>query len=124
MISFTQKGDFSKTKKFLEKAKGFVNLSVFDKYGKAGVDALSASTPKESGKTSGSWKYKVEITKSGVTIYWYNTNENDGYNVALMLQYGHGTGTGGYVLGRDYINPAMRSIFDKMADEAWREVTK
>lgn len=124
MIVVTQKGNFSKTKKFLERAKNLARLGVFDKYGKAGVDALSAATPIDSGETANSWKYEVKITKGGVHIAWYNTNLVNGVEIALLLQYGHGTGTGGYVQGRDYINPAMRPIFDAMADEAWREVTK
>ncbi len=124
MIAFTQKGDLSKTRKFLEKAKTLVHLGVFDKYGKAGVEALAANTPLDSGETAHSWRYKVEFTKTGVTISWYNTNKQNGFDVAVMLQYGHGTGTGGYVKGIDYINPAMRPIFEQLSREAWREVTK
>lgn len=124
MISFTQKGNFSKTKKFLEKAKNLAHLGVFDKYGKMGVDALSASTPIDSGETANSWRYDVKISSGEVQISWYNTNVENGFPVAIMLQYGHGTGTGGYVQGRDYINPTMRPIFDAMANEAWREVTR
>lgn len=124
MISFTQKGDFSKTKKFLARVKKLSSLGIFDEYGKAGVKALSEHTPRDSGVTANSWYYKVEISKSGVNISWYNTNKNNGFDVAIMLQYGHGTGSGGYVKGIDYINPAMKPIFDKLANEIWREVTK
>lgn len=124
MIVFTQKGNFSKTKLFLEKAKTLARLGIFDKYGRAGVEALSANTPIDSGETAKSWKYKVEINKSGVTISWYNANVKDGFNVAIMLQYGHGTGTGGYVKGIDYINPTMKPIFDELSNKVWQEVTR
>lgn len=124
MIKITQKGDWKKTDLFLEKIKSLFKTGIFDKYGKAGVDALRASTPIDSGETANSWSYSVSIGFSKVTISWENSRINQGVPIAIILQYGHGTGTGGYVQGRDYINPAMKRIFDNMANELWREVTK
>lgn len=123
MIRITQKGDFSKTEKFLKKAKNLNVTSILERYAQAGVSALSSATPIESGKTANSWSYEIRSNGNSHTIYWTNSNINDGVNIALILQYGHGTGTGGYVQGRDYINPAIRPIFDRIADEAWKEVT-
>lgn len=124
MITFSHKGDFSKTNRFLERALNVVHLGILDKYGREGVAALSAATPVESGLTAQSWYYEIEHGKGGASIRWLNSNVNKNVNIAVILQYGHGTGTGGYVQGRDYINPAIRPIFDKIAEEAWREVTK
>ena len=124
MISFRQKGDFSKLNRFLEKAKGAAHLSVLDKYGREGVAALSSATPVESGKTADLWFYEIERKKGSATIVFKNSNVNNGVPIAIILQYGHGTGTGGWVEGRDYINPAIQPIFDKIVDEAWKEVTK
>lgn len=124
MISFRHKGDFSKTTRFLEKAKGAVRLSSFDKYGRAGVAALASATPVDTGKTANSWGYEVVNDKGSVTISFTNSNIQNGVPIAIILQYGHGTGTGGWVQGRDYINPAIRPIFDKIVEEAWKEVTK
>ena len=123
MISFRQKGDFSKLSRYLEKAKGAIRLGELDKYGREGVAALASATPVESGQTARSWYYKVERTKESVSINFYNSNIQNGVPIAIILQYGHGTGTGGWVQGRDYINPAVRPIFDRLANEAWREVT-
>lgn len=124
MISFRQKGDFSKLNRFLEKAKGAAHLSVLDKYGREGVAALSSATPVESGKTADSWFYEIERKKGSATIVFKNSNINNGVPIAIILQYGHGTGTGGWVEGRDYINPAIQPIFDRIANAAWEEVTK
>lgn len=124
MISFRQKGDFSKLTRFLEKAKNAVHLGILDKYGREGVAALASATPLESGKTASSWYYEVEHSNGTSSINFYNSNVNQGVPIAIILQYGHGTGTGGWVQGRDYINPAIQPIFDKIANEAWREVTK
>ena len=124
MITFSQKGDFSKLNSYLQKLLSFANLSFLDKYGKEGVAALSAATPKDSGETASSWTYKIERKGKGATISFHNTHINDGVPIAIILQYGHGTRNGGYVQGRDYINPAIQPIFQKIADEAWREVTK
>ena len=124
MISFRQKGDFSKLTRFLEKAKNVVRIGDLDKYGREGVAALSSATPVDSGLTASSWYYKVEHTNGSAKINFYNSNIQNGAPIAIILQYGHGTGNGGWVQGRDYINPAIQPIFDKIAENAWREVTK
>lgn len=124
MISFRQKGDFSKLTSYLEKTKETAKLGILDKYGREGVAALASATPVESGKTANSWVYKIERTKGSVSLSFYNTNVNNGVNIAIILQYGHGTGTGGWVQGRDYINPVIQPLFDKLANEAWKEVSK
>lgn len=123
MISFRHKGDFSKTTRFLNKAKNVDPAAILNKYGAEGVAALAAATPKESGKTANSWYYEVEGGKTSATITFLNSHINKGVNIAIILHYGHGTGTGGYVQGREYINTAVQPIFDKIADAAWREVT-
>lgn len=122
-ISFTSKGDFSKTIKFLNKVKNVKINDILSKYGEIGVNALSQATPKDSGVTSRSWNYKIEVNNGNASIVWYNTNVVKGVNIAVILQYGHGTRNGGWVEGRDYINPAMKPIFDKIADQVWKEVT-
>jgi hypothetical protein len=124
LIKFTHKGDFSKTKSFLEKAKNVVKLGELDKYGQAGVQALSAATPVDSGKTASSWYYEIERQNGKVSIVFSNSNVVNGVPIAIILHYGHGTGTGGWVEGRDYINPAIRPVFDEIANSAWKEVTK
>lgn len=123
LISFKHRGDFSKTERFLNKIKGREYLNILEKYGQLGVEALSESTPVDSGKTASSWIYEIERSSSSTTISWLNTNVNQGVNIAIILQYGHGTGTGGYVVGIDYVNPAMKPVFEKIAEEAWKEVT-
>ena len=124
MISFRQKGDFSKTKRYFERVKAAARLSILDKYGREGVAALASATPMETGKTASSWFYEISHDKGSATITFSNSNINKGVPIAIILQYGHGTGTGGWVEGRDYINPAIQPIFDKSANEAWKEVTK
>lgn len=124
MISFRHVGDFSKTTRFLRGTKAFDPARILDKYGKEGVAALSSATPIESGTTASSWYYEVQYSKGSATITFLNSHINKGVPIAIILQYGHGTGTGGWVQGRDYINPAIQPVFDKIADEAWREVTK
>lgn len=124
MIRFEHKGDFSKTSRFLEKAKNVIRIGELDKYGQAGVAALSSATPKDSGKTAGSWYYEIERQNGKVTIHFNNSNIVNGVPIAIILQYGHGTGTGGWVEGRDYINPAIRPVFDNIANNAWKEVTR
>lgn len=124
MIKFQQKGDFSKLTSFLQKAKGAVGLSILDKYGKEGVAALSAATPVDTGLTASSWSYRIQRTDSSVSIEFLNSNFQNGVPIAIILQYGHGTNNGGWVEGRDYINPVIQPIFDKIRDDAWREVTK
>ncbi len=124
MIGFRQKGDFSKTTKYFTRLKRGADLRSLDKYGKEGVAALSSATPVETGQTAKSWYYKIERTSGGVSILFCNRNVQNGVPIAIILQYGHGTGTGGWVQGRDYINPALQPVFDRLANDAWREVTK
>lgn len=124
MISFRQKGDFSKLTRFLERAKNLVHLSDLDRYGREGVAALSSATPVDTGKTAASWYYDIKINKESASITFNNSNIQNGVPIAIILQYGHGTRNGGWVEGRDYINPVIQPIFDKIAEEAWKEVTK
>ena len=124
MIRFRQKGDFSKLTRYFERVKEVVRLGDLDKYGRAGVAALASATPVDSGLTASSWYYKIENKGGSVTISFHNSNIQNGIPIAIILQYGHGTGTGGWVEGRDYINPAIQRIFDEIANNAWREVTK
>lgn len=123
MIRLKQKGDFSRTTKYFEKLKSYTGLSVLDKYGKEGVQALASATPVDSGKTASSWSYEIKFSSGSSSIIFHNTNINKGVPIAIILQYGHGTRNGGYVQGRDYINPAVQPIFDKIAQEVWKEVT-
>ena len=124
MISFRHQGDFSKFTRFLEKAKQSVRIGELDRYGREGVAALASATPVDSGTTANSWYYEIKQTPGSVTITFNNSHFNKGVPIAIILQYGHGTGTGGWVQGRDYINPAIQPIFDRIANDAWREVTK
>lgn len=124
MITFRQKGDFSKASQYLERLKEAAKLGVLDKYGREGVAALASATPTETGLTASSWTYEIERKGNSVSIVYKNSNINKGVPIAVILQYGHGTGTGGWVQGRDYINPAIQPVFDRIADEAWKEVTK
>lgn len=124
MITFRQKGDFSKLTSFLERAKEAVKLGDLDKYGREGVDALSSATPVRTGLTANSWYYEIEHQNGSVSITFNNSNVNKGVPIAIILQYGHGTRNGGWVQGRDYINPAIQPVFDRIANEAWEEVTK
>ena len=124
MISFRQKGDFSKLNRYLERVKETVKLGDLDKYGREGVAALSSATPVETGKTANSRYYEIERQNGSTSIVFKNSNINNGVPIAIILQLGHGTGTGGWVEGRDYINPAIQPVFDKIAESAWEEVTK
>ena len=124
MISFRQKGDFSKTSKFLRRMKETSLLGVLDKYGREGVAALASATPIDSGLTAKSWRYEIKKDKGTVRLIFHNDNIQNGVPIAVILQYGHGTRNGGWVEGRDYINPAIQPVFDKIADSAWREVIK
>ncbi len=124
MITFRQKGNFAKLTRFLEKAKEAVHLGDLDKYGRAGVAALASATPVDSGKTASSWYYRITNSNGSVTISFHNSNIQNGVPIAIILQYGHGTGTGGWVEGRDYINPAIQPIFDQIANDAWKEVKR
>lgn len=123
MITLSQKGDFNKVTGWLERVKEVARLGILDKYGREGVAALSAATPVDSGKTAASWYYEIQNDGNSASIIFNNSNINKGVNIAIILQYGHGTGTGGWVQGRDYINPAIQPVFDKMAQEVWKEVT-
>jgi hypothetical protein len=123
VISFEAKGSFDKTIAFLESMKDASVYNELERYGQMGVTALANATPKDTSETADSWYYEVVRTKDTWSIIWGNTHVVDGRPIAVLLQYGHGTGTGGYVPGRDYINPALRPIFDQMAEEGWRVVT-
>ena len=116
MITIRHKGNFKKTDRFFGR--------ILDAFGQRGVEALASATPKDSGKTAESWQYEIERSADAVTIRWFNTNVNKGVNIAIILQRGHGTRNGGYVKGRDYINPAIQPIFDEIAETAWKEITR
>ena len=124
MIRFRQKGDFSKLTSYLERAKRAVRLSDLDRFGRQGVAALSSATPVDSGETAASWYYEITNKNGTIRISFLNKNIQNGVPIAIILQYGHGTGTGGWVEGRDYINPSIQPIFDQIANTAWKEVTK
>ena len=122
MITFHHKGSFSNLEKMLRQSMGRRYRHVLERYAKQGVEALAAATPKDTGETAASWGYEIVEGDGALSIHWTNSHINKGVNIALILQYGHGTGTGGYVQGVDYINPALKPIFDAMADAAWKEV--
>ena len=124
MITFRHKGDFSKLTSFLEKAKHAIKISDLDKYGREGVAALASATPTDTGLTASSWSYEIVNTNGSVSITFNNSNIQNGVPIAIILHYGHGTRNGGWVQGRDYINPVIQPLFDKIANDAWREVTK
>ena len=123
MFSFQTSGSFDNIEKFLKKAQSGTLFDSLARYGQEGVNALAAATPLDSGETASSWTYEIIQNGSSWSIVWGNTHINDGRPIAVLLQYGHGTGTGGYVEGRDYINPALRPIFDRMTEEGWKVVT-
>lgn len=122
-VKFEVSGGFTKTERFLNHMKRREYLNVLDEFGRDGVQALRNVTPVDSGATAEAWDYEIKRTRNYTEIVWTNSNINDGVPIAVILQYGHGTGTGGYVQGRDYINPAIRPIFDKIAEKAWKVVT-
>ena len=124
MISVRHKGDFSKTTRFLKNASKPIDLSCFNRYAQEGVNALASATPVETGLTAKSWYYKIVKEGDRITISFCNSNIQNGVPIAIILQYGHGTRNGGWVQGRDYINPAVQPIFDKIVNNAWKEVTK
>lgn len=124
MIRFEHKGDFSKTARYLQQMKKMDLRRILDKYGQKGVDALSSATPMDSGLTANAWSYSVDLKNGSIALNFNNSNVQDGVPIAIIIQYGHGTGTGGWVEGRDYINPAIQPIFDEITDELWREVTR
>lgn len=122
-ITFESKGDFSKGTKYLKELKQKSRLQKLDKYGRMGVDALKEATPKDTGLTAKSWTYETKMTGNKCTLEWKNTNVNNGVSIALIIDMGHATGTGGWVEGRHYIDPALQPIFNKICEEAWKEVT-
>lgn len=124
MITIRQKGDFSKLTKYLNKVSKAADIRNLDKYGQRGVAALSSATPKDTGLTASSWSYEVVQNKQSISIEFHNTNIQNGIPIAIILQYGHATKNGGWIEGRDYINPAIQPIFDEIVAEAWKEVTK
>jgi hypothetical protein len=123
MISATSTGSFEKTMAFLKLMQSNRIFNVLDRYGRIGVDLLASATPRDTGETSESWRYTVTHKAGRHAITWYNTHVEDGINIAIIIQYGHGTGTGGFVEGIDYINPVIRPLFDKILDDVWRQVT-
>lgn len=122
LITISNKGDFSKTIRFLQKASKIRFNKILNKYGQIGVDALREATPKDTGKTAESWSYTINVGIDSATINWTNSNQNKGLYIAVLIQYGHGLKGGGYVQGYDFINPAMKPIFDEIAEAAWMEV--
>lgn len=124
MISFRQKGDFKKLSSYLERVKEVFDIGILNRYGEEGVEALRSATPKDTGLTSESWNYKISRGQDSITISFDNTNFQNGVPIAIILQYGHATRNGGYVQGIDYINPALRPIFERIADRAWEEVKR
>lgn len=125
-IKFTQRGSFSKTNAFLQRLKSAEYLAQLEKFGQIGADALKSATPEETGDTANAWTYEIIKRPGYYSIQWENTNtEEPGHiPIAVLIQYGHGTRHGGFVQGRDYINPAMRPIFDQIASDMWKEVTR
>lgn len=123
MISIKTKGSFKKTEKLLKKSMGKNYRSILDKYGKEGVESLASMTPIETGETASSWNYEIIQNQNSLSVVWTNSHIEKGVNIALILQYGHGTRTGGWVEGIDYINPALKPIFNKLAEAAWKEIT-
>ena len=121
MISFTSKGDFNKTEKFMKNARTKKLMSILKRYGEEGVAALMIATPLDTGRTASSWRYEIKVENSCIRLVFHNDNIQNGVPIAIILQYGHGTGTGGWVEGRDYINPAIQPVFDKIAESAWKE---
>ena len=124
MIRFESKGDFSRSIKWLQKLQRAEFYKRVNAIAAQGTSALASATPVDSSKTAQSWSHEVKITRTSCRVEWHNSNVNQGVPIAIILQYGHGTGTGGYVAGRDYINPAIRPIFDKIAEDVWKEVTR
>ena len=124
MITFTQKGNFEKTFRFFERSEKISRKDILNAYGQKGVEALSSATPIDSGETAGSWYYTISKTNSGYKITWRNSHINKGNLIAILIQYGHGTGTGGYVQGKDYINPAIRPVFELMSQTIGKEISE
>lgn len=123
MIKVRASGNFKNTERLFDRATKLDVISILNEYGRIGVEELSKATPYDTGNTAESWDYEIVVERNKKAIYWTNSNINKGVPIAIILQYGHGTNNGGYVQGVDYINPAMRPVFDAIADKAWREVT-
>jgi hypothetical protein len=123
MIRFKQKGDFKNLSNFFERTKSIFKASELDKYGKEGVELLRNATPKDTGTTADSWYYEIYRGDGVVKISFFNSNIQNGIPIAILLQYGHATRNGSFVHGIDYINPSMRPLFRKIADNAWKDVT-
>ena len=123
MISFSSRGSFKKTESFLRNAQRVDILSILNEAGREGVTVLALATPVDSGLTARSWRYEASAKNGKYTVTWLNSDVESGFPVAIMLQYGYGTGTGGYVQGRDYINPALKPIFDRISNKVWKAVT-
>lgn len=124
IIKVKQRGKFKKVHIFFDKMLTISQYRNLESYARRGVEALRVATPKDTGLTANSWYYEIKQTNNGLTIEWLNSNVHEGYNIALLIQYGHGTRDGHYVAGVDYINPALKPIFDEIADDAWREVNR
>ena len=122
-IKIKQKGNFENLTKYLKDASRGVRREILQKFGEKGLDVLRTATPIDTGKTAESWYYEIENRRNSLVLSFHNSNIQNGTPIAIILQYGHGTGTGGYVAGRDYINPALQPVFDRLAEEAWREVS-
>jgi len=123
LITFEQKGDFKKTYKYFNKLRSQTIFNMLDQYGKEGLSLLARNTPRDTGRTAESWTYQVTVEKGGSSIVWSNSNVQNGVSIAVILQYGHATKNGGWVEGKDYINPALQPLFDEIVDKAWKEVT-
>lgn len=124
MIGFRMKGDFRRTEEYLKKLKRTKIANILERYGEEGVQALSEATPVDTGLTAASWYYKIKVTATTATIMFCNSNIQNGIPIAIILQHGHATGNGGWVEGRDYINPALQPVFESISERAWKEVTK
>lgn len=124
MITFTHSGNFKHTEGFFKRMRNPDFRKLLHKAGEKGVNALHKTTPRDRGLTANSWRYEIDVKKNSLRLSWYNTNMADGFNIAMLIQYGHGTRTGGFVYGRDYINPAVQPIFDEITEEIWAEVIK
>ena len=123
-VTTKKSGSIHNTMNFLNRILSRSYLAKLEQYGKMGVDALAAATPRRTGKTAASWGYEIEVDDRSTKLIWTNSNVNNGVNVALLIRYGHGTGTGGYVQGIEYIEPAMRPLFQGFADDVWEEVMR
>lgn len=124
ILTYETKGDFSHLTDFLERAKESIGAGILDKYGQRGVEALKGATPRDTGLTAESWSYDIQRTPGLIKLSFNNSNINEGIPIAILIQYGHATRNGGFVEGIDYINPALRPVFDDLANELWKEVTK